>query len=136
MRMTRHTRQLVGWFACLAILLGLAAPTITHALPARAAGDWITVCTSVGMKLVQLDAAGQAVSGGERAGADMGSASHGGSHCAFCVGGLQDIGLPPAPAAEWALAETFAPRPPLYWSAPRLAAVWASARPRGPPSIG
>ena len=134
MFMTRRARTWVGWIACLALWFGLAAPTITHALPAGAAGGWVTVCTSLGMKTVKLDASGQlGESLGEQPGEAAGDMR---AHCAFCCGGVPVLGLPPAPLVHGLAPEPFALWPRLFWAGPRIASVWATAQPRAPPLFG
>lgn len=157
MTLSHRARQVLGWFACLAILLGLVSPTITQALPRVAgAGEWVTLCTAVGMKRVRLDAAGGLVAAaqpGERglaAGAGAGVADAaptatadgdggmdggmaGGSHCAYCCGANPAPALPAPTPEGLTLPVVFATRPALFWQAPRLPAIWAAAQPRGPP---
>lgn len=130
MSLTRRARQLVGWIACCAVLLGLLAPTITQALPADAGGGWVTVCTALGMKTLKVDASGQL---DEQAGDPAGMHE---SHCAFCCGSLPVLGLPPAAVTTGLVDEPFAPWPRLFWAGPRLSTVWATAQPRAPPLVG
>lgn len=101
------------WIACFAILLNALAPSISHALTASSAFG-ADICSNG--KLKQGTPAPMA-------------------DCAFCLphAGSDLLGPPAAPAVL--APDGHAPRPYLFYHAPRPLLALAAAPPRGPPAL-
>lgn len=116
-RLLPHTR----WLALLAAAALVLLPTLGHAF-AKGGGSLAEVCTPQGLKWVPLD-------DGETTPAPSVHLEH----CVFCA---TAVAPPPAvPAARALPVAGNTPVPPRFLSAPRTPHAWASARPRGPPTL-
>jgi len=129
---SRHLRRCTALLACLAILLVALAPSVSHALAAKAGAPLLAeICTVEGVKLVQIDTASAASDA-----SDGHTSSHQLlhlEHCPFCS--LQPaMGLPPD--TRIVLPQVQAPTlaPHLFYQAPHPLFVWAPAQSRAPPS--
>jgi hypothetical protein len=127
MRMTSTGRRMAAWFACFAILLGVLAPSISHAL-AEARGQSLVweICRSdsrVGQPTVKPVDGQLPVSGDPMA------------HCAYCLphGGSDGL-LPPVHALPL-FASAGAVRPASFHLAALPQAPLAMPPARGPPAI-
>jgi hypothetical protein len=107
------------WIAFLAILFAAFAPAIGSA---AMAGTSMEVCTSDGVRLIQLDDAG----------GDDG-VHHAMQHCAFCTTHAGTHLAPTAPAAMLRADRTRAAYPSLFYRAPQPLHAWSAANPRAPP---
>ena len=108
------------WIAFLAILFSAFAPAIGSA--AMATGT-MEVCTSEGVRLIQVDDGGD------------GDGHHTMQHCAFCTthAGTQ---LPPAPPTGMLMVDIGrSPYPSLFYRAPQPLHAWSAANPRAPPFL-
>ncbi len=120
-RIHRQRLALLAWLAALALAL---LPTLSRAWAGPAgAGGWAEVCTSLGPRLVALDA-------------DEGQAPPSLEHCPLCP--LGALAAPPpafAPHLPVLAASGQAPqaRPA---AAPRARQPWRAAQPRAPPRQG
>ena len=128
MRFHCASRVLTSWIAVLAILMAALAPSISHALNAKAGASWIEICTSVGAKWVQPEgsASDQAPASG---------VAHLLEHCPYCSLHGNAIAIPAAPAV---LELTISPSdliPSAFLAAPRTLHAWVSAQPRAPPQF-
>ncbi|NHZ41621.1 DUF2946 domain-containing protein [Massilia aquatica] len=108
------------WIAFLAILFSAFAPAIGSAAMASATME---VCTSEGVRLIQVDAN------------DDGSAHHAMQHCAFCTTHA-GTHLPPAPPTGMLMVDIGrSPYPSLFYRAPQPLHAWSAANPRAPPLL-
>jgi hypothetical protein len=124
--------RLTSWLLCFGMVWSGLAPTISHAM-ARANGQtvsWVEICTSMGIRIVKLDAQG----GLSQPSAPMEKGAHF-EHCPFCfthsnvTALLNDGALWRIPAARHHEV------PKRFLASPRSVFVWSSAQARGPPSI-
>ena len=126
--MTSTGRKFAAWFACFAILLGVLAPTISHAL-AEARGQSLVweICrsdTRVGQATVKPSDGGQLPASGDPF-----------AHCSYCLphGGIDSL-LPPVHTMP-AVADAGAVRPVWFQLAPSPQQPPALPPARGPPTI-
>ena len=112
------------WIALLAILFSAFAPAIGNA--AMAAGT-MEVCTTEGIRLVQVDDA----DGGDASG----SAHHSMQHCAFCATHAGTHLPPAAPSAMLMIDIGRNAYPSLFYRAPQPLHAWSAATPRAPPFL-
>ncbi|RSZ60462.1 DUF2946 domain-containing protein [Massilia atriviolacea] len=110
------------WIAFLAILFGALAPAIGSA--AMASGT-MEVCTSEGVRLIQVGDSGDA----------SGSSHHAMQHCAFCTTHA-GTHLPPAPPGGMLVLDIGrSAYPSLFYRAPQPLHAWSAANPRAPPLL-
>jgi hypothetical protein len=120
-RLRRHV--LTSWIACLAILFGALAPTLSHAVD-RAAPQVIVfpICSAAGHTMADIGLA------------DAGLGTDPLRHCPFCVDQHHAPGLlPQTPAALAAVGGAVLPL--LFYQAPEPLFHWAATRSRAPPRI-
>lgn len=119
-----------AWLALLAMLAMALMPTVSHALALAKAppGGWTEVCTPQGAQWVALDGSpiGETVPAG---GADHQL------DCPYCRPASSLVGLLPTAPLQWQLPIAGNAAPPLFFHAARTLFAWASAQPRGPPSL-
>ena len=128
MRSIRSTHRLATWLATLALLLGALAPAVAQALvDTRSDAGWVEICSSSGMRWVQLDA--DADAGDPASNEPMADGSR---HCPWCNLGSGAAGLPPEPTT-WGLLEVREARPRVLLGLPTPGADRFSTQPRAPP---
>ena len=129
MRSIRSTHRLATWLATLALLLGALAPAVAQALvDTRSDAGWVEICSSSGMRWVQLNA--DADPGDPASDEPMADGSR---HCPWCnLHGA--TGLPPAPTLTPLLAP-LATVPQVPPSPVSFATFWPAAPPRAPPLV-
>lgn len=126
MRFGRPLQRLVSWIACFAILMGAFAPAISQVLQSGSGTTWAEVCTSLGAKLVQVDAPAS----------DPATQLPGGhllDHCPYCSLHATALGLPPTPVAVPLLTSLRFGLPERFLTAPATPFAWTAAQPRAPP---
>lgn len=112
------------WIAFLAILFSAFAPAISSA---AMGSSTMEVCTSEGVRLVQVDAGD-----GDDA---SGAFHHSMQHCAFCTTHAGAY-LPPAPPSDLPIAGIGrSAYPSLFYRAPQPLHAWSAANPRAPPFL-
>jgi hypothetical protein len=110
--------------AILAVLMGLLAPSLGHALAAGAGDRWVEVCSTQGSRWIQT--------GDDGTGRAPGSA-HASEHCAYCSPHAPALGPVPE-AVHGYLAVGLAHEPArAFLAAPRTLRAWLGAQPRAPP---
>lgn len=115
-------RALTSWIACLAILFGMLAPALSHAVLASPGTIVFPVCSASSHPTADI----------KTIGADPGASSF--EHCPFCTDGHHTPGLlPRAPAALVAVGGPVLPS--LFYQAPEPLFHWAATRSRGPPIV-
>ena len=125
MRTAHAHRQLIGWIAVLAVLLASIAPTLSYALGRGTAVSWTELCTSQGIKRVQLGT-------DDPAGAPAVSLLL--EHCPCCANHVPDLAPPPAAALSAVpLPGLTDEAPHAFLWAPRTPWAWISAPARAPP---
>jgi hypothetical protein len=119
-RLRRHA--LTSWIACLAILFGALAPTLSHALNRSAAQPInFPICSAAGHAVPDSTPAGSI---------DLGADPF--KHCPFCADQHHAPGLlPQAPATLAAVSGTSFPS--LFYTAPAPLFHWAAPQSRAPP---
>ena len=128
----KRPNRLTAWIACIAILLGALAPTVSFAVSWASGGElrWVEVCTTSGVKLVPVDA--------DRALGEDGSSSDGlfaAERCPLCFiqGGL--LALPPSPGMSLPVLSGRDPFSAVHYRAPPPLFLWAASNPRAPPAL-
>ncbi|WP_426191169.1 DUF2946 domain-containing protein [Massilia sp. DWR3-1-1] len=117
-------RRLAAWLACLAMLFGALAPTLSQANAAAApAGGWTQICSASGSRMVQLDMA------------DPSQDPVHLEHCPFCATHADAVALPPGAAWSVPLLLPAATHPVLFYQSPRPLAIWRAAQSRAPPAL-
>jgi hypothetical protein len=127
MRTSSRHRFATAWIAMLAILFGVFAPSVSHALAQQyPVQDYVEVCTAHG---IQVLAQGDAVPGG-----DDGLAGQAG-HCGYCITHAHPVAMTPPPPFVLAVLRGHDDYPPLYYRSARPLAAWIAANPRAPPAF-
>lgn len=127
-----HPRfALILWIAILAILWGVAAPTLASVSGATASTLWVEVCTSDGTLLVAMPA-----DESRDGAANSSNSSHSAqNHCPYCrlQQDLPDIVHAPGVLvlADGSVRHTPRARPS---NPPPATAIWAACHSRAPPS--
>ena len=125
MRFGLGSRKVIGWMALCAVLIGIFAPAISHALAvATGTGErWAEVCSASGFKALGRELPGQPVS----------PSGVMGDHCPFCA--LQSHAIAPPPASLTALPHVLArfEQPDVYLPVRRARSLWLAAQARAPP---
>lgn len=124
MQAFRAHSRLIGWIAALALQLALLAPSLSHALADRAAGEWTDVCTAQG--LLSIEAAA-----GHSEGAP--SDAHVLEQCPCCLLQAQLWGLPSADTPAVQPQRSVGSVASRDLAAPRTRSVRVRAQPRAPP---
>lgn len=127
--MSRLLKQkvLLAWIACLAIVFGSLAPSVSHAMmDSPAAPGLIEICTIDGVKSVSAN------TDFEKSLADL--AAHGFEHCPFCLTHGGSFALLPPSSVTFAVLGGHDVFPSLFYQAPRPLFTWADANPRAPPA--
>ena len=129
-------RACTSWVLALMLLVSLL-PAVSRAMGAMDAppgadasatrAGWVEICSSSGMRWVQLNA--DADPGEPASNEPMADGSR---HCPWCNLGSGTAGLPPEPAA-WGLLEVREARPRVMFGLPTPEAHRFSAQPRAPP---
>lgn len=100
-RLSHRTRRLGARWLALAVLLASLQPVLAQAWRhwGGGGGDWVQVCTSVGMRWVTLQGSGAGAADAAQAMPGHGDPSlpTGPDHCPWCRSGLH---LPSLPAAD------------------------------------
>jgi hypothetical protein len=120
MHLNKIIHRAAAWIACLAMLFGALAPSVSHAMRADA---WTEVCSASGVKMVKV-MAGK----GDPAGADKHL-----EHCAFCATHAGAPALLPGNAGSMPLLVGRDSYPPLFFQSPSPLAAWTHAQSRAPP---
>lgn len=130
MEMFRKNSRLIAFIACLAMLLSMLAPAISHAMGTHQGGTTLLmeICSAAGDKSglsVKLDLQKPADSEDSKT-TPM-------QHCPYCLTHAGSFALlaeaPPVlltPNLSYSL-------PPLFYHAPRPLFAWAASNPRAPP---
>lgn len=122
----RVIRNIRVWVACVAILMGALAPTITHALNSMPGSAFLEVCTAIGSR---LGWAGSGDGGAPASGVPADQMQH----CPYCVLQAAAPALPPAPLQGLTLLPLAFQLPELFLAAPTTLHAWASIQARAPP---
>jgi hypothetical protein len=127
-RLFRHA--LTSWIACLAILFGMLAPTLSHAVhtPLQLGAQLVDfpVCHAGGPTTADMRPMGAAPDPDRSPGPFQ--------HCPFCSDGHHTPGLLPQTLA--ALVAVGGPvLPSLFYQAPEPLFHWAAPRSRAPPVV-
>lgn len=131
MGMTRITRRIVAWTACLAVLLAASAPSVSLALAAAKGSNalWIEVCSVQGATLVKAD-------GKQSSTSPTPVKTMYAEHCPFCCTHAGSVSLPPAAAFHLHPLLSGTPtRPALYHQSPYPLFVWTAPQSRAPPVL-
>ena len=124
MNLRRHV--LTAWIALLALLFGVLAPGVSHALmgaaPQPAQSLDFPICS-----------AGHAVSAPDFPGG-VDPVDHPFKHCPYCADHHHAPGLPPS-VSGGLLAVAAASHPPLFYRAPAPLFHWAAPQSRAPPRL-
>jgi hypothetical protein len=113
-------RRLHGLIVCMAILLNVLAPAISHAV------------TSLARDPLTADICSATPAGEQQPGK---APAHGMKHCAFCATHLDTYAPPPAAAGLLAVLDGHDAYPALHYQSPAPLFNWSSAQPRGPPAL-
>lgn len=128
---TRHWAK-YAWIACLAILFNAFVPVVSHALNASSAyaasGAQMEVCTAMGIEMLPMALPDQ--DGKQSSDKLLKSLTH----CGYCATHAGSFGLPPQPAAVFAVLGGHDAFPPLYYTSPRPLFLWTPAQSRAPPA--
>lgn len=138
--MRRFSRHLItAWIACLAILFGALAPTLSHAM-ARAAPDSLDfpICSAAGHTVQEVQHAYAHAYANTDASKPAGEHTEHGvdpfQHCPCCADQHHSPGLPPSmPAALVAVQGQL--RPLLFYTAPTALFQWTAPQSRAPPTL-
>jgi len=124
---TRHWTK-YAWIACLAILFNAFVPVVSHALNlAPASAGKMEVCTAMGIEMLPMALPGE--DGAQSPDKLLKSLTH----CGYCATHAGTYGLPPQPAAVFAVIGGHDVFPPLYYTSPRPLFPWSLAQSRAPP---
>jgi hypothetical protein len=120
-------RRVVAWLAAVVMLLGALAPAVGQVMASTLdAPGWAQICTSSGMRWVQLDA--DAASGQSQPDEPLSSSAR---HCPWCQT-QATAGLPPLPHT-WQLPAWRSEAPALAATPQRPSSGAAFALSRAPP---
>lgn len=135
----RLTHCIATWIACLAVLMSALAPTVSHALAAKARGaSWSDICTAgIGHNAGHDKDHSSANRANNGTRPDTGSGSGSGmdmNDCGYCVPHAGSAG-PPRTAVFFlpAITVPFA-HPALFYQSPAPLFIWSAAQSRAPPS--
>jgi hypothetical protein len=129
MGMKKITRLFAAWIACIAILFGAMAPSISHAMSAGPGTTWTEICSISGTKFVKATSATDDVS--DHTQPDFGHAEH----CPFCGTHAGSFALLPTAGFSIPLIESQKTHPFLFFQSPHPLAIWTAAQSRAPPSF-
>jgi hypothetical protein len=126
---TRHWAK-YAWIACLAILFNAFVPVVSHAIDASSpsSATKMEICTAMGIEMLPMALPGDA---GDHPDGDKLLKSL--THCGYCATHAGSFGLPPQPAAVFAVVGGHDVFPPLYYTSPRPLSAWSPAQSRAPP---
>jgi hypothetical protein len=133
----RIHRQLTGWLAAMALLLGGLLPVLSHAVVAAPANGqgWVEVCTVSGMAWVKQVADATAADAGR--GLQQSHTLPGSpvavDGCDWCATHNPLTGVPQLAGSPMAPLVFGPDLPPSFLHAPRPLFVWAAAHSRAPP---
>jgi hypothetical protein len=117
-----------AWIACLAILFNAFVPVVSHAINASSSSARkMEVCTAMGIEMLPMALPDQ--DGTQAADKLVKSLTH----CGYCATHAGSFGLPPQPAAVFAVLGGHDVFPPLYYVSPRPLFPWSLAQSRAPP---
>jgi len=118
----------IAWIACVAILLGAFAPTVSR---------WLAVSHATPLALLEVcvSQAGAPSTLVLKSAPDDSSPHMSLDHCPLCVMHASVLGLPPDPQATALLNTLSDVVPSLFLHAPRPPHVWAAALARAPPAV-
>jgi hypothetical protein len=121
------TRTLQAWIACLAILFGSLAPSISHALAAASPGrKQVEICTRGGIMLMSVSATAGTKS-------PFGLTQDHLQHCPCCLAQDGPFALLPPLQLTFAVIGGHDLFPFLFYDAPQPLFSWSAANPRAPP---
>ncbi|WP_025916201.1 DUF2946 domain-containing protein [Herminiimonas sp. CN] len=130
MRKFLKIKPLFIWIVCLAMLVNVLAPSVSHAVTAWSsvpASPMMEICTMTGVHSV---AAMAGLPDGDHSGpGDAGDSPH----CPFCLPHGNDSGLLPSAMPALPLLAGHDLFPQLFYHAPYRLYSWTAASPRGPP---
>jgi hypothetical protein len=130
MIISRQTRYLAAWIACIALLLASVLPAVFHASMTRShavVSVPTEICTTSAVKpVVMVDVQKSLSSPQEKHDAH-------GEDCSYCRVQWDSAGLPPIMDPVAYLPLDLFPLPSLFYHSPRPLFAWASAQPRAPP---
>jgi hypothetical protein len=123
------TRTLQAWIACLAILFGSLAPSISHALAAASPGTArVEICTRAGIMMMTVSDTAAKKSPLSLTQAHL-------KHCPCCLAHEGPLGLPPPQLVTFAILGGHDLFPALFYVAPQPLFSWRAANPRAPPVL-
>jgi hypothetical protein len=133
MKMFRKNSRFTVFIACLAMLLNMLAPAVSHAM-ASGQGDslLLEVCSAAGNKTaiaIQLnfeEPLGTTQNNPDSQAAPM-------QHCPYCLTHAGTFALPPATQLLALIPNLSYSLPELFYHAPRPLFAWAASQPRAPP---
>jgi len=131
MFMKRARIRLAAWVACLAILAGSLAPTVSHVLAAARGGDaaWIDVCANDGAKTVR-------VKGDLAIPSPAQNDSHVPlAHCPYCLTHAGSFAIAAQPGLVISAAVDGTALPSGFQPSPRPAFAGAATHSRAPPAL-
>jgi hypothetical protein len=121
-----RTRTLQVWIACLAILFGSLAPSISHALAAAGGAMQIEICTRAGIMTMSVSDTAAKKS-------PLSLTQDHLKHCPCCLAHEGPLALPPALQLTFAILGGHDLFPALFYDAPQPLFSWSAANPRAPP---
>lgn len=135
-------RRAFCWLALLTLLAGALAPAVSrmlHALHNPTQGSWLEICTTQGVKRIQLDvktdlAAAMPVGAGQSQSSTPNDHALHVDHCPFCAPHAGSLALlPPGDTVLRVDNGAAFSHPERFYHAPRTLFVWAQRQPRAPP---
>jgi uncharacterized protein involved in copper resistance len=130
-------KRLHVWLACLAILLNVLAPSISHAI-SQAKHSQTTHLPASSMEICSMDGDHSVMAADEQPQAPADSPDnphvHAASHCPFCSSHGGNVALPSSAMPALFGSAGAAILPVLFYHAPRPLFAWATAHPRAPPA--
>jgi hypothetical protein len=122
-----RTRTLQVWIACLAILFGSLAPSISHALAAASRGaTQVEICTRDGIMMMSVSDTAAKKS-------PLGLTQDHLKHCPCCLAQEGPFALLPPLQFTFAILGGHDLFPALFYDAPQPLFSWSAANPRAPP---